>query len=345
MKTKKRYKDSNQLFYGDEPVFVPKLEPHSNVEIITALSYYNVQFNQDDAKVELLKHAEQFYSKEIVQQLEKVKWVGHVGALCRMQSRGCIFPDPNTIHLKIVELLDSKTRQISAPKIKPPRQPKPNKHLVYARILIDYIEEESIKRSFVKPTSLKKFLHNNRIPDKSFKHISKILVDHSKDVRTGDGYTTYTKKDLQKYIELYDCFINGLIELAPKSSRKPRQKKPVDIVKKLSKVKYCKEFGNYTSLEPKDILGKNCVLLYSTRYKTFSILQSKNGFDIKGTTIYGLDVDKCFKKVLRKPDEMIQKLLTPVTVNGILNVFNEIATKVSIPVGSLNEKILIMRVL
>jgi hypothetical protein len=349
-KTKKRYKDSNQLFYGDEPVFVPKLEPHSNVEIITALSYYNVQLNQDDAKAELLKHAEQFYSKEIVDQLEKVKWVGHVGSLCRMQSRGCIFSDPNTIHKKIVELLNEKTRKISEQKLKPPKQPKVNKHLVYARILIDYIEEQSLSRTFVKPSVLKKFLHNNKIPEKSFKPICPILLDHSKEVRNAldenvEGYATFCKKDLRQYVGMYDFFIEGLKSLAPKSSRKPRQKKPIDLDKKLAKVKFCKEFAQYKSIAPKDILGKNCVLLYSIRYKTFTILQSKVGFDIRGSTIYNLDEENCFKKVLRKPDEMLKKLLTAVNINGILNVFNEIGTKVSTPVGSLNENILIMKVL
>jgi hypothetical protein len=74
-------------------------------------------------------------------------------------------------------------------------------------------------------------------------------------------------------------------------------------------------------------------------------LQSKVGFDIRGSTIYNLDEENCFKKVLRKPDEMLKKLLTAVNINGILNVFNEIGTKVSTPVGSLNENILIWRIL
>lgn len=352
-----RLKSVNQLYYGDEPIFSPQLVPHSNLEIITALSYYNVQFSQDDAKIEVLKFAEQNYPKDIVKQIDKLKWVCNLGALCRMQSRGCIFPEQNLIHNKISKILkenvDSEEDSVIIEKIRKPRKPPSADSIYYSNIIIDYIEDEALRRTFIKPSNLKKYLDLNKIPDNMYKDIANQIAFHSKEIEDAylksdsqlvEGYASFCKKDIKRYYELYKFFIDGMKEFVP--VKKQRKKKIVPKSKKVEKVKYlkqCDELG-LKSISPEEILGKQFAVLYNTRYKTVSILKGKS-FDIRGTTIYGFDEENSVKKTLRKPNEMLKSLLTQKTMDGIMNAFNGIATKQQVPVGSLNENTLILKVI
>lgn len=357
MKTgkKQRIKNLNQLYYGDEPIFSPSIEPHSSIEIISALSFYNIQLSQDDAKNELLKYAEQHYPNDIVKQLEKLKWVCNVGAMCRMYSRGCVFKDSNIIHHKIMKLLenvpDTTIKKEEIKKISAPKIVDDNKQKYYASIIITYIEDEALRRTFVKPSNLQKFLDLNQVPISFYKQIGELVVEHSCELNSAidktdqqlvEAYSNYGKKDLRLYKELYDYFINFLLQ---KRERKKRKIKPIDINKKISKVQYLKECSELgiKSIEPKEILDKQFVILYNTRYKTLSILFGK--FDIRGTTIYGLDETKCVKKTLRKPEEFLKELLTIKTIDGTMKLFNSLKTKEQVPVGTINNNTLILKVL
>jgi hypothetical protein len=354
---RKRFKDLGQVFYGFEPEFKPSLVPHSNIEIISALSYYNVQLSQDDAKLEVIKYAQQFYDENIIKQLEKLKWVCNVGALCRMQSRGCVFGDESIIHNKILKLLSDqldKGESIDIIKnIKKPKPPKPDNVMYYGNIILNYIEDQALARTFIKPSNLQKYLNNNKVPVKCYKNISSYIsilmkevksAYENKDTQIAEGYSSYGKKELRLYVELYDFFVEGLLNLKPQ--RKQRVKKPVDIDKKLSKVKYCQTYEQYIGIDPKEILGKSGAIIYNTRYKTLSILVSNDDkFDIRGSTIYNLNESKCIKKILRKPELILKDVLTNSTINDTIKLLENLTTKPTIPVGSLNENCLILKVI
>lgn len=358
-KTKTRYKDLGQVFYGNEPEFKPSLVPHSNIEIISALSYYNVQLSQDEAKLEVIKYAQQFYDESVIKQLEKLKWVCNVGALCRMHSRGCVFADESLIHNKILKLLHEqidKSANIDIIKtIKKPKPPKPDKVMYYGNIILNYIEDQALARTFIKPTNLQKYLDNNKVPVKCYKDISDYIsilrkevksAYENKDIQIAEGYSTYGKKELRLYVELYNFFVDGLLNLIPKKERKPRKKKPIDIDKKVSKVKFCQSFDTIIGIHPREIIGKNGVVIYNIRYKTLSVLVSNDDkFDIRGSTIYNLNESKCIKKILRKPELVLNNVLTNQSIHDILKMLEKLSTKPTIPVGSLNENSLILKVL
>lgn len=362
-KPRKRIANTNQLFYGDEPIFNPQLEPHSNIEIISALSYYNVQLSRDDAKNEVMKYAEQYYTKDIVKHLDKIQWVCNVGALCRMQSRGCIFQDELIIHKKIMQLLDNNIDKpvendiIKSIKKQAKKKIDTNIDMTYSKFIIDYIEDEALRRTFIKPSNLQKFLDNNKVPTKSYKEIAKIISNYMQEVSSAynktdaaivEGYSTYGKKELRLYLELYNFFVDGLVNLIPKKVRKPRAKKPVDIGKKMANVKYL-PYDNteimLTGLKPEEILGKSHVLIYNTRYKTMAILVANSKkFDIIGSTIRNLDEEKCRKKILRKPKNMAEDIYNIDTVAGIGKYMDGLSTNWSGAVGALNINSLILRV-
>jgi hypothetical protein len=354
---RKRFKDLGEVFYGFEPEFKPSLVPHSNIEIISALSYYNVQLSQDDAKLELIKYAKQFYNEDIIKQLEKLKWVCNVGALCRMQSRGCVFGDESIIHNKILKLLsdqlDKGESVVIINNIKKPKPPKPDNVMYYGNIILNYIEDQALARTFIKPSNLEKYLNNNKVPVRCYKdisvYISKFMKEVSsayenKDAQITEGYSSYGKKELRLYVELYNFFVDGLLNLVPKNEKKPRKKKPIDMDKKLSKVKYCEIHEQYTSINPKEILGKSVAVIYNIRYKTLSILVSDEKFDIRGSTIYNLNDTKCMKKILRKPEQVLKYVLTNSNINDTIKMLENLTTKLTSPVGSLNENTLILKV-
>lgn len=163
--------------------------------------------------------------------------------------------------------------------------------------------------------------------------------------------TTKDKKDYLAFIKniVDDCqkFMNASTAAKVRAPRQPRAKKKVPVEKLVAKVKYQKESAEFklTSVDPANIVGATEVYLFNTKYRQLVQLVSASidGFSIKGTTITNLREEACFKKTLRKPEDILTEIgkTTKARVN---KVFGDIKTKASPANGRLNEETIILKV-
>lgn len=186
------------------------------------------------------------------------------------------------------------------------------------------------------------------ILDKSREEISSVLTTNDEDLI--DAYSNFSKSEIKKIVGFYDAIISACdvkIGIAQKL-RKPRKKKEVPLEKLLANVQYCEEFKelNLKSIHPQEIIGASRVWVYNTTYKKLGCYQaqSQDGFSIKGTTILNFNESKSIQKVLRKPKEVLTKV-----VNGDKVVLSKImaslrTTEIKLT-GRLNRDTVILRII
>ena len=86
---------------------------------------------------------------------------------------------------------------------------------------------------------------------------------------------------------------------------------------------------------------------FNTKYRELTeyVCQKTIGFEVKGTTILGLDADLCRSTRLRKPDEFIPTILSKSSTQ-INKEWSKLTTKTSKNVnGRINKDVIILRAL
>lgn len=134
-------------------------------------------------------------------------------------------------------------------------------------------------------------------------------VVSGKDEQLNEAYSHHprprVKRILHSFLIPMQEYLDNLVRVK-KAERKPRTRKEKPASALVKAVQYQKEFKelNLKSIEPKQIIGASQVFLYNVKYKKLTHLVSTDakGLTIKGTTIYGFNVDESMTKVVRKPD-------------------------------------------
>lgn len=191
---------------------------------------------------------------------------------------------------------------------------------------------------------------------------SKAIVDYYIPLR--DELTELVEKKTEDLVEAYSSLgirkrkkllaaVSSIIDDAEKymnskkAQRKPRKKKTTSAGQQVSKVKYLKESGEYklTSVDPVNIIGASEVYLFNTKYRqiTHLVSSSKNGFEVKGTTIQNVDIEGSTRKKIRKPDEFFTDF-NKATKARRKKILAEIKTKPAEANGRLNDQTLILKV-
>lgn len=132
-----------------------------------------------------------------------------------------------------------------------------------------------------------------------------------------------------------------------KANKSPRKKKAASPEKQASKMKYLKldETLKLTSVSPTKIIGATEVYLYDVekRKMTYLVADDHIGtLSIKGTTIIGFDSTKSQTKTVRKPPDIIKKLMTA-GKPASRKVFSELTTVSTIFSGRTNDNIIILK--
>jgi hypothetical protein len=133
----------------------------------------------------------------------------------------------------------------------------------------------------------------------------------------------------------------------PVKVRKKRAIKPKSPDKLIKNLKYKKEDTdqNLVSIDPVNIIKAQCLWVYNTKYRQLSVYHAidDGGLSVKGTTITQFDKKTSMTKRLRKPHDVLPKLLSCGAV--VLNSFmNDIKTNTTVPTGRINEETVLLRV-
>lgn len=183
-----------------------------------------------------------------------------------------------------------------------------------------------------------------------YKPLHEELVAVKKDADAKYGYRHLSAKQLKAYQDFVakivsDAEMYVASKKATKTTRKPRVVKMKTNDQLASKMKFAPSSAEFkvTSVQPKEIIGSEKVVLFDTKYRTLTVLSTNNaaGFTISGTTV--LNVDKAVKKKIRKPEDTLP-LILKATKAKLDGVYNMIKCKEAEATGRINENIIILKV-
>ena len=164
-----------------------------------------------------------------------------------------------------------------------------------------------------------------------------------------EAYSWLGPRKRKQYLKVIDNIINDAEKymMGKKAVRKPRKKKDKPASKQIGKIKYMANSTEHklVSIDPVNIVGASEVYLFNTKYRTITYLitQSAKGFDVKGTTIHGIDMEASYKKRLRKPEDFFSQF-TKLTKAKARKLVKDIKTKEDRCSGRVNEQTIIVKV-
>jgi predicted transcriptional regulator len=129
--------------------------------------------------------------------------------------------------------------------------------------------------------------------------------------------------------------------------RKPRKKKLVPVSKQINRLNYQREFTplKIKSIDPTHILGASQVVIFNTKTNYIThLLSDPQGFTIKGTTIYNINEKASTRKKVRKPEDIIEPILTSNKLT-LGKLINGLKTKTSTANGRINEDTILLKAL
>jgi hypothetical protein len=175
------------------------------------------------------------------------------------------------------------------------------------------------------------------------------LVHPSSDEQLVEGYSYMKPAQVKKFVEFLSSIINDCDTWSSnqKTVRKTRIKKPASVEKQVARIKYAKENKELklVSINPALIVGCKQLWVFNTKYRTLQRYDAlgPTGLSIKGTSIKGYDEDLSVRKKLRKPEQVLPRLLD----GGKLilrKLIDEISSKPSKPNGRINGETILLRV-
>lgn len=177
-------------------------------------------------------------------------------------------------------------------------------------------------------------------------------VLEQKDEQLVEAYSHIKKSDLKKLISFIELIVEDAIKWHDISkqisdiNKKPRQKKPKPPIKQVQKLNYLKQHENLESISPVKIVGAEQLWVFNTKTRVLGVYVCNNshGFVVKGSTIQNFDAAASISKKLRKPDEIINKVLSDGKV-ALKKILPNIKAKEKRLTGRINKDTILLRVL
>ena len=206
---------------------------------------------------------------------------------------------------------------------------------------------------WLKTNSIKHFQAKN-IAD----HYESLLLKELIEAKDGtceqlkEAYSFLTPQQLDSYITFLQTIISEceLWEATAKqvalNNRAPRVKKPKPATKQVAKLNFLKEDGDLKSIDPTKIVGATQLCAYNTKTRllSFYVCTNPHGFSVRGSTLLNFDEAESFGKVLRKPSEILPKILDAGKLSLKKTVVS-IKTKQKQLTGRINKDTLLIKAL
>jgi hypothetical protein len=331
---------------GQEPTKIS-----TNMDLAHAYNYYNYHYTYQDAKKWVLEWLKKNpISKPTMRAYEASRdsyTSITMGAIARMSLRKVEgLPDSaiQFLTLRIVTIAQAnpivKKKAVSLPQaISPPAE---NTLLTEMETQLD----EFIKDDY-RPFDLALDLSTAKRAD------IQAVVDYyqplSDELKVGgEGYDHLKPKQLKSYRKFVDAIISKCLTHLnqTKKERKPRKRKPKPASFQVRKMKFLKsfayDFGTLLSVAPESIIGAKNVWLLNTKTRQFMRLYSETGMTVRGSTIYDFVPEKSNILILRKPEQVLPKLIAGTIKQGDV-LLSKLKTKRKPAHGSVGKDTIIMR--
>lgn len=219
---------------------------------------------------------------------------------------------------------------------------------------VDLFSESGYKSEF----DMYKWLMNNNVKAQPANAIADYYVPWcdelketitKKDGQLVEGYSHMKPAQIKRFVEFLDNIIKDATTWGAnqKTVRKTRTKKAPSIEKQIARIQYAKENKELklVSINPALIIGCNQLWVFNTKYRKLMRYDASGptGLSIKGTTLQGYDVETSMSKTVRKPNDVLPRVL-----NGgkivIRKLMDELNSKSSVPNGRINGDTVLLRV-
>ena len=179
--------------------------------------------------------------------------------------------------------------------------------------------------------------------------LEELINDKTEDLV--EGYSHMSVPQRKRYLKLVESIVSDAERyvLSKKAKRKPSKPKVKTADKQVAKMNYAQESAEYklTSINPTAIVGASRVYTFHVKERIITeyVAQRAGGFEVRGSTIYGIDPDRSRAIRLRKPEEQLSTFLTK-TPAAINKFWDTLTTKTIDNVnGRINKDTIILRAL
>jgi len=166
-----------------------------------------------------------------------------------------------------------------------------------------------------------------------------------------EAYSSWSIPKRKKHLKLVQSIVSDAERyvLSKKAKRAPSKPRVKTADKQVTKLVYAKDSTEHklTSVNPTTIIGAVRLYTFHVRERIITeyITDSPKGFEVRGSTIYGIDADRSRAVRLRKPEEQLSMFLTktPTAINKFWETFT---TKTITDVkGRINKDTILLRAL
>ncbi len=181
------------------------------------------------------------------------------------------------------------------------------------------------------------------------KELEELVNNKTPDLVEGYNHMTVAKR--KEYLKLIQLIVSDAERyvLLKKVARKPSKPKVKSADKQITKLTYAKDSSEFklNSINPTTIIGAARVYTFNVKSRIITEYVSERtaGFEIRGSTIYGISSEKSRSIRLRKPEEQLSTFLTKTPT--VINKFWEtLSTKTIDEVsGRINKDTILLRAL
>lgn len=347
---------ADYLLNGYEPdaLTINYTNSNYNSELMRALNWYSYNKNNDDARKYVLAYIKKNMGLDAFNAAsnssEDVDNTS--GWVCRLLTQGAILNTSNASHADIAAniLLQPKKKKVN--EVKDVKEPKKDNLDEKIKSFIGENLEGNLDTKFDK-FDLLVLMKTLNVPATYLPQIeewvSKKLIHFTKAYSDKDEGYAWSKIELRRVVAKLQQFSDELKSYlkVKKENRKPRtikKKTPSQLVAKLIFKKDCDDL-KIKSIIPEEIIGASVLWVYNTVTRKIGCYQAldKNGLTIKGSTILNYKVETSNQKILRKPKEGIDKLLSlgKVSQRTFLSEVKAIDTELS---GRINKDTILLRI-
>lgn len=359
----------NQLLNKEEPTFtgLPEL---SKMELVLALNWYSQNKDKEVSHKYLTEYCKVYHIKVAALQIQAQ--VPTLGFVCRMVMRGALLDVTSKIwltnHLTSLSILSKpellsielKETPVATPVVKPATIQ--DRLKAQSNKCIGALEEsvdEFIITNFKKDSNILEILREHNIKGVHGPNIInyfKKCRDEFRDAMSGhdeqlnEGYSNYSVPQMKKMEALYDQIISDTLTIMGEANatKSPRAKKIKSPEKQVKSLKFCQEDTDLKikSLPPTRMIGAEGVFTYhrKSRLLSYYIADDAGGLGIKGCTFTNYSKSKSRTKKLRKPEEVLPKILSGGKVY-LKKIMDELTTKDVRVTGRLNSETLLVKVI
>lgn len=344
-------------------------------QLAQMLTWYNYNKDSDDAKryfLEFLKTSGE--DPDVLCKIERCPSIplsNTIGWMCRiMIVNGSLVPSK---YSESITREKNKVLQVvlaeAAPKIAEEdttKRPGVQEHLEnQLRELLGELSfqwDEFIRSGLSNTFDAYGWLKSNNVKHQHAKSIAdyfdKTLLSELQEAHAGtceqltEAYSFLKKSAMKKAISFAQSIVDesrkwsDVAKQISLNNRSHRVKKPKPALKQVAKLKYQKESGTLKSVPPTQVVGATQLWVYNTKYRTLGVYVCNNahGFSVKGCTILNFDASESICKKLRKPEEVIPKVLDSGKV-ALRKILPDIRAKDKKLTGRINADTILLKVL